>query len=134
MAGATIEPMRAQQIVSARGLLFLVAALTTLTACGTGRGVAAPPTPISTDVATSTSAGWAAPAGPLSRTDACTQFRSIVSQYAMTDEQSAAAFGALADQTEDAELAADLRRVADAFANHDQAVPDNDVLKDCDSA
>ena len=67
----------------------------------------------------------------LDRAQACQEFFRIVSDYTMTDDQSARAFGDLADRTNDAELASAIRRVATLFAQHSESVPSGVVSVLC---
>lgn len=61
----------------------------------------------------------------------CGEFVRTVADFTMTDEQSATAFGALAGQASDPELAAALQEIADKFAAHSPAVSSVRVQAAC---
>ena len=100
-----------------------------LTACG---GDGDPAAPATTRATAPTVLPPLSPVAPkLSKAEACRQFTAITADFRMTDEQSAAAFGALARQTADPALAAAIQRVADAFARRALSIPSNEVQAMC---
>lgn len=75
--------------------------------------------------------GKANGAGDLDRKQACSKFFGIVSDYTMSDEESADQFGDLAGRTADPALASAIQGVADGFARHDEDIPTTPVTDLC---
>ncbi len=55
----------------------------------------------------------------------------ITADFRLTDDESAAAYMALAQQTADPTLAAAIQRVADAFARHSRSISSSEVQALC---
>lgn len=72
-----------------------------------------------------------ASAGKLTKVGACQQFYNITADVRLTDDESAAAYSMLAQQTADPTLAAAIQRVADAFARHSQSISSAEVQALC---
>ncbi len=65
--------------------------------------------------------------GSLDRATACGEFLTVITDFTLDDDQSAAALNALASRTTDSELADAIRGVADAFARHDPEIYSTEV-------
>jgi hypothetical protein len=67
-----------------------------------------------------------------SRTDTCAQFNDITADLTLSDDESAAQYETLADDTADSDLANELRSIAAALRRHDPEVSIAGVLALCD--
>jgi hypothetical protein len=132
--------VRPRSVPTATLLTTLLAVATLAAGCGAGgtsegapSSSALAPTTTGAERDTSTTAD-AVGEGKLSKTEACERFKALAAQYTMSDEESAAAFRALAGLTTDPALALEIRRVGDRFAHHDDAVPADAVLAACEGS
>jgi hypothetical protein len=69
----------------------------------------------------------------LSRAAVWSEFLAITADYTLTDDESAFAYGAIAQETADPTLAAAVQRVADGFARGDPAVSSAEVRALCEA-
>lgn len=118
----------------ARRLAAVGVIVVALAGCGDKGAPAAPATtatPRSTVLPPLSPTTAASTVGKLSRAEACRQFGTISADFRMTDQQSAAAFSQLAQQTADPALVAAIRRVADGFRRNAASISSSEVQTLC---